>query len=100
MIKYMVSRWKITIESVEVIKETEKFVVLARNNAFGTGTRREAKVSDYCRYFDSWGDAHQYHVDRLTGSIAATEAKLKQLKDELSLIEEMVPPSVGTEETK
>ena len=98
MIKYKVSKWKSTIESVEVVKETEKFVVLALNNAFGTGTRREAKVSDYYRYFDSWGDAHQYHIDRLTSSIAATEAKLEQLSDELSVITEMVPPSVIVED--
>ena len=98
MIKYKVRKWKSTIESVEVVKETEKFVVLALNNAFGTGTRRESKVSDYYRYFDSWGEAHQYHIDRLTSSIAATEAKLKQLKDELSLTTVMVPPSVSAED--
>ena len=100
MIKYKASKWKSTIESVEVVKETEKFVVLACNNAFGTGTRREAKVSDYSRYFDSWNEAHQYHVDRLTSSIAATEEKLKKLKDELSLTTVMVPPSVIVERTK
>lgn len=97
MIKYKASAWRNTIEAVEVAKETEKFVVIASNNAFGTGTRREAKTSDYCRYFDSWGDAHQYHVDRVTISIAATERKLEQLKIELSAINEMKDPSVNKE---
>ena len=98
MIKYKASTWKSTIESVEVVKETEKFVVLALNNAFGTGTRREAKVSDYYRYFDSWSEAHQYHVDRLTSSIAATKEKLEQLSNDLSSTTKMVPPPVSAEE--
>ena len=100
MIKYKASTWKSTIEAVDVVNETSKFVTIECNTVFGKSTRREAKESAYYRYFDSWDEAHQYHVDRLTSSIAATEAKLKQLKDELSSIAEMVPPSVSAEDAK
>ena len=89
MIKYKASTCRNTIEAVEVVKETEQFVVIERTTAFSKGTRREAKVSDYCRYFDSRGEAHQYHVDRITRSIAETEAKLAQLKTDLAAINEM-----------
>ena len=93
MIKYKAIKWKNTIEAVEVVKETAQFVVIECTTTFGKGTRREAKASDYYRYFDSWGKAHQYHADRTIRSITATEAKLDQLKTELSQINEMKDPS-------
>ena len=94
MIKYKTSACRSTIDAVEVVKETDKFVVLASNNAFGHGTRREAKVSDYCAYFDSWADAHKYHVDRVSKEIASAERKLSQLNNELAQINDMKDPTI------
>ena len=93
MIKYKASTWKSAIEAVEVVKETAQFVVIEFTTAFNKGTRREAKVSDCSRYFDSWDEAHQYHVDRITSSIKATEAKLAQLNSKLAEVNEMKDPS-------
>ena len=94
MIKYKASSLRATIEAVEVVKETDKFVVLAFNSGFGHGTRREAKVSDYCAYFDSWADAHQYHVDRVLREIASAEEKLSRLDSELAKINKMKDPTI------
>ena len=93
MIKYKAIKWKNTIEAVEVVKETAQFVVIECTTALGKSTYREAKASDYSRHFDSWAEAHQYHVDRITSSIKATEAKLAQLNSELAEVNEMKDPS-------
>ena len=94
MIKYKAGKWGSTIEAVDVERETDKFVVLSSNNAFGNGTRREAKVSDYYAYFDSWADAHKYHIDRVSKEIASAERKLSQLNNELMQINEMKDPTI------
>ena len=94
MIKYKASSLRATIEAVEVVKETDKFVVLSSNNAFGNGARREAKVSDYYAYFDSWSDAHKYHIDRVSNGIASAEEKISRLKKELEQINDMKDPTI------
>ena len=93
MIKYKAIEWKNTIEAVEVIKETAQFVVIECTTVRGKSTYREAQASNYYRYFDSWAEAHQYHVDRITSIIKAIEAKLAKLNSELAEVSEMKEPS-------
>ena len=93
MIKYRAGTWKSSIKAVEVVKETAQFVVIEIETEFNKVTLREAKVSDYSRYFDSWVEAHRYHVDRIISNIKATEAKLAKLNSELAEVSEMKDPS-------
>lgn len=54
--KYKTTRWHNIIEKVSVLRETEKCVYVA--DWHGSGSRREAKISDHYRYSDTWKEAH------------------------------------------
>ena len=61
MKKYKVTKWGgAKIEEVEVIRETEKCVFF---NGY-RGEHRAMKVTGYDNWFDTWGEAHAYLMEK------------------------------------
>jgi len=59
MIKYRTS-YDLTIEPVSIVSETEHFVLVETNGK----ARREAKVSSWGQFHDSWRHAKEFLVAR------------------------------------
>jgi hypothetical protein len=57
MKKYKTYSFNINIEKAEIERETKHFVVLENG-------RRDAKFSDYCRYYDTFNEAKDYLIKR------------------------------------
>jgi len=76
------------IEEIEIIRETEKSVVIS---AGPYGERREMKQSDHMRYFDSWQEAQAFLIDREKDAIAKAKADMERHVAELEKIREMKP---------
>ena len=86
MIKYRIGHGG--IESFEVLRETEKQVTVAYCRYDGKpGERREAKVTSWCSWHDTWADAHaalvkqsQDEVDTLQGQLDGANVRLVERK--------------------
>ena len=76
------------IEPVEVIRETAEFVTVRCSG----GSFREAKISDYQRFHDTWKEAHAYLLNRAQSNIRRLKDDLLAAKDELATLEAMVEP--------
>jgi hypothetical protein len=62
------------IEEVEVERETESSVWIKG--------RRNAKVTDYAMYFDTWEDAHDYLLKKCDEKIAYAKNQVLGLEDD------------------
>lgn len=89
-IKYRTGGWRSKIEAIEIRKETEKCVFYV--SAGGGREHREAKVSDYYRWHDTWEEAHTYLVSRARREIAATRISLQKAEEELAQLVAMKKP--------
>jgi len=87
--KYVVGWSKDNIETVEVLRETEKCVFTASGNS----ERRHNKISDWARYYDSWSDAYDYLIKQVENSVSAAESKFKIECDRRVKIESLRDPS-------
>lgn len=67
------------IERVEIIRETEKFVVIKGV----AGERREAKCSGYESYFDTFDFAKNWIVDSAKSDVEKAEGRLEYAKAQL-----------------
>lgn len=87
MIKYKASVISKKITAVEVIRETEKFIV------FGHSGRefKEAKISEYTAYFDSFEDAKRWIAGFYKKQIDSTRAKLSAYKSALEFALSLEP---------
>ena len=74
MIKYRAEYISCSIKKIEIVRETEKFVVLPHR----VGETKEAKVGDYHGYFDSFSDAKRWLYDRYS---IRSEALLRQARE-------------------
>ena len=63
-----------TINAVQVIHETEHQIVLA---GVAKGNARRRKVDGY---FRTWGEAHQYLMDKADKELTEANAKLQRAK--------------------
>jgi len=86
VIKYRASCGR--IEFVEVLRETEKQVIVAYCRHDGKpAERREAKISEWHSWHDTWADAHaalvkqaQDEVDEFQGRLDYANARLVERK--------------------
>jgi hypothetical protein len=86
MIKYKIVGWRDEIEAVEVIRETDKFVVIVRS--WGKGERRESKDD----YFDTFEEAKAELIRRTTTEIESRRKALSYGEDKLKRIMEITAP--------
>jgi hypothetical protein len=93
MIKYRTSYWKDGIEAREVEKETEKSVFYVTEWKGRKSTHREAKVSSYHRWFDSWEEAHTYLTGKAELSLSAAKNSLRDAEEWLQELSVMQKPS-------
>lgn len=73
------------IEPVEVIRETEKMVVIA-GHGWNNKECKEAKRSNYQNFFDTWDEAHQFLVISAENLVAAAEKRLSDCKTNLDKV--------------
>jgi len=76
IIKYYTARYGNSIKKVELSRETEKTV-------FHKSGRREAKVSDYCIYHDTWTEAHTHLVKQRTRALDIAKLKMASAEKDL-----------------
>lgn len=89
MTKYVVRKYGgAKIESLDVLRETEKFVVLKITH----GERRESKTSDYCRYFDDWDSAHAYLLAKAEDRANRARIELSSANGHLGNVKGMKKP--------
>lgn len=91
--KYKTLSYSRKIEPVEVTRETEQSVFLV--HCSGDSERREAKISDYAQYHDSWADAHAYLLKRAEGKVLGCRAALESANGELGNIKDMKQPDTS-----
>lgn len=89
MIKYKASVISKKITAVEVVRETEKFVVFSHSK----GEFKEAKASEYTAYFDSFEDAKSWIVEQYELQVGRFESMLKSYKNGLEFVLSLEPPS-------
>lgn len=84
MIKYRTHSYGISIEVVEVRKETRHHVVLLHG-------QREAKFSHayHCGYFDTWEDARKSLLRRATEKRQIVQTDLGRINSEIDAINAM-----------
>jgi len=80
MIKYKAYWTNGSIDQIEVIKETKNFVFLVADKEWFPDGRKEAKESDFHKYFDDYSDAKEWviknlsaHIERLRNEVARYE---------------------------
>jgi hypothetical protein len=85
MFKYEVDKYSTDIEKVEVVKETPKQYVIKRisYNTKKPYSTRQAKVSEYSRFFDTWEEAQLYLIVRVETKIFDLADKLDSAKQDL-----------------
>ena len=90
-LKYRVRYDKIV--ALEIVRETEKMVVLAPLSAANSFDRevKEAKRSDWQNWFNSWEEAHSFLVKRAERKIENCRANLERAKGVLGQIKGMRP---------
>jgi len=71
------------IEPIEVIRETEKQVVII---GWRNKERRLAKQSNYENFFDTWDEAHQFLISHAENLVNAVEERLSNCKANLDRI--------------
>lgn len=80
MIKYR-TRWHDSamaiIETVEVLRETERQVFLPSSRPGGK-ERKENKESGWQNYFDTWEQAHDFLVEEATKTVDWAARQLEQ----------------------
>ena len=90
MIKYRVCNSFVTPEivKVEILKETEKMVVLPEKNYKGKNFK-ESKYSEYRCYFDTWEEAKVFLVQKAESNVKAAKGRLARAVADLEVIAAM-----------
>lgn len=89
MIKYRTDRWGDKIESLEVLKETEKQIVYM--NRHGREIR-EAKSSEWQKWHDTWEEAKDSLLRRAESRVQSLRCQLEKANGELGNIKGMKRP--------
>ena len=71
------------IQEVEIVRETEKQVVIRSHNG---SERREAKRSDYQNYFDDWQSAKDFLLNNAEKKVDGIKMQLERARGELGNI--------------
>ena len=87
MIKYRTTKHRTEIEAIEVVRESEHSVWLPEH-----GTEcREAKVSHYQSYFDTWEEAHSSVLARTTSRLESLRSSLEFAQAQYDAVAAMKP---------
>lgn len=79
-----------TIEKMEVIKETNNFIVFEADKFwFKNGERKESKESEYHKYFNDFAAAKKWLIGMKVESIKKLESKLENEKAILAILDIM-----------
>ena len=90
MKKYLANSAFKDIREVEIVRETDSSVYFLCGAAWATGgARREAKISEGRRYFDTWEEARRFLLEIEEGKIAALTRELARRQENVRKIEEM-----------
>lgn len=92
MLKYRTYRYDTEIEAVEVLRETAQCVYLPTTRSKRT-EQREAKVSDFHIYHDSWEVAHAHLLERSEAAVTRLQRSLEVAIDALSRVNAMRKPA-------
>ena len=97
LVKFRTTGTAGSIDPVELLRETAAFVYVANksNIAGAKAERREAKVSSYDRYHDTWAAAHRYLLAKAEGEVRAARTELARVSGYLGNIKGMKPPKDG-----
>lgn len=87
----MFKTWNGKIEEVEVIRETNNFVVLAVTG-YQDKNIREAKHSSFHGYYNTWEDAQKNMLEEARQDVERTKDSLKFYQEVLKEIESMKKP--------
>lgn len=68
------------IEKKEVVKETKNFICLVADKEWFPGGRKEAKESDYHKYFDTFNDAKEWVIKKL-------DERIEKLRNDVARVE-------------
>lgn len=81
------------IKPIEVLRETESSVVLAATG-YGSknGERREAKMTDWRSYHDTWAEAHECLQEKAEREATAAREAFDKAQAKLMTIMSMRPP--------
>lgn len=80
MIKYKAYCGDGNIEKVDVVKETKNFMVLVADKEWFPDGRKEAKESDYHKYFDDYNDAKKWVIGELNWRIEKLEKEMEMVE--------------------
>jgi hypothetical protein len=76
-----------TIKLIEIVSETDKFYLLKQNNMLGK-TMKEAKESQYHKYYDTYEEAKLYLIAHRENLIKQYQAYVDYEKNKLKEINE------------
>lgn len=95
MIKYRTKFGK--IETHDVLRETDKMVVLAPNSSANSLAReaKEAKRSEWLNWHDTWDDAHAFLMREAEKDVESLRMQLERAKGHLGNIKGMRAPSAS-----
>ncbi len=85
MKRYQTTRWDIKIEEIEVLRETDNFVIVPTEGR--RKERREAKKSEFHLYHETWEAAHTYLLQRAEERVDQARNVLERQIEELRIIE-------------
>lgn len=89
---YRVSSFGNSITPIDVIKETEKTLVIKIERAFiGQKELRVQKHSTFDKYFETWQEAHEHKLRMAENEVNAYQARLDRARRELAEIKAMKP---------
>lgn len=94
MIKYRAWPAILEIKPVEILRETDKMVVIASPDCifYKNGERRELKETENYAYFDTFREAKDFLIDQEEDAIVGHLNDVKRHQEKLKKIEEMQEP--------
>lgn len=87
MKRYQTTRWSTEIAEIEVLRETDDFMILATEGR--KKERREAKKSGFHLYHETWESAHTYLLQRAKDRLVWAKAGWEERINDLKIIESM-----------
>lgn len=95
IVKYETSKFgRVPILRVECERETEQSVFVINPKYPNIKPSRQAKISSYSQYHDTWADAHAHLLAMAEASVAACRRSLELANAKLGNIKGMKPPEV------
>jgi hypothetical protein len=94
IVKFKTGFTREPIERVEVLRETKASVYVPTNGfqPKGEKERREAKMTEYAQYHDTWEAAHEFLMVRAQAEVAKARRSLELANSKLGNIKGMKPP--------